>query len=191
MAMKIKPILLLFVVVILSGQLMTGQSSGNAVIDQLLSAYSPRNFTSEPVTDQQLDLILKCGIKAPSARNNQPWRFTVVRDEPSMKEIINNVVPGNVLILVSGLESKEGGTPDFDCGLAAENMFIAASSLGLGARIYGGPSGTANTKREALQVPSGYKVVVILRVGNIDRSVDAASGASPRKPSEEIVNYKK
>ncbi len=189
--MKPKSTLILFVGLLFSVQFMNAQSSGNAVIDQLLAAWSPRNFTSEPVTDQQLDLILQCGIKAPSARNNQPWRFTVIRDEATMKEIIGNVVPGNALILVSGLESKEGGTPDFDCGLAAQNMFIAATSLGLGARIYGGPAGAANAKREALQVPAGYKIVVILRVGNIDKSVDAVSAASTRKKAEEIVNYRK
>jgi len=189
--MKLKSILLILSLFVAAGQLSIGQSTGNGVVEQLLSAWSPRNFTAEPVNDQQLDLILQCGIKAPSARNNQPWRFTVVRDEATMKEIIPNVVAGNVLILVSGVESKEGTTPDFDCGLAAENMFIAATSLGLGARIYGGPSGTANAKRETLQVPAGYKVVVILRVGNTEKGVDASSGASPRKTPEEIVNYKK
>ena len=189
--MKTRTALLLFVLIIAAGQFANGQPSGNAVTDQLLSAWSPRNFTTEAVTDQQIDLILKCGIKAPSGRNNQPWRFTVVRDEATMKEVIGNVVPGNVLILVSGLESESGKTPDFDCGLATENMFLAATSLGLGARIYGGPAGAANEKREALQVPAGYKIVVILRVGNIDKSVDAVSGASSRKAQEEIVNYKK
>lgn len=187
--MKPKSIFLLLLTVMISSQVINAQSSGNAVVDQLLAAWSPRNFTSEPVTDQQLDLILQCGIKAPSARNNQPWRFTVVRDESAMKEVIGNVVPGNVLILVSGVESKEGGTPDFDCGLATQNMFIAATSLGLGARIYGGPAGAANAKRESLQVPAGYKIVVILRVGNIDKSVDAVSAASARKKAGEIVNY--
>jgi nitroreductase len=191
MYMKTKSIFLLVVLVMFSFQIAGGQSAGNAVTDLLLSAYSPRNFTAEPVTDQQIDLILKCGIKAPSARNLQPWRFTVVRDEPSMKDIIGNVVAGNVLILVSGPETQERGTPDFDCGLATQNMFIAATSLGLGARIYGGPTAAANEKREALQVPAGYKVIIILRVGNIDKSVDAVSGASARKPQEEIVNYKK
>jgi hypothetical protein len=39
--------------------------------------------------------------------------------------------------------------------------------------------------------PAGYKIVVILRIGNIDKSVDAVSAASARKKAEEIVNYKK
>jgi nitroreductase len=191
MNMKTKTSLLLIVLVLFNFQLTRGQSAGNAVTDLLLSAYSPRNFTAEPVTDQQIDLILKCGIKAPSGRNQQPWRFTVVRDEPSMKDIIGNAVAGNILILVSGPETQERGTPDLDCGLATQNMFIAATSLGLGARIYGGPTAAANAKRETLQVPAGFKVIMILRVGNIDKSVDAVSGASARKPQEEIVNYKK
>jgi len=189
--MKTKTILLLFVLLTASAQFIFAQSPGNPVTDQLLSAWSPRNFTNEPVTDQQIDLILKCGIKAPSGRNNQPWRFTVVRDETAMKEVIGNVDAGNVLIIVSGLESEGGKTPDFDCGLATQNMFIAASSLGLGARIYGGPIASAVSKRDMLQIPAGYKPVIILRVGNIGKNVDAVSGASARKPQEEIVNYTK
>jgi nitroreductase len=101
------------------------------------------------------------------------------------------VVTGNVLIIVSGIESAEGTTPDFDCGLATENMFIAAHGLGLGARIYGGPVGNVNSKKEFFQIPSGYKAVVILRIGNVDKSVDAVSGATTRNKPEEFINYKK
>ena len=108
-----------------------------------------------------------------------------------MKEAINNVVPGNVLIIVSGVESESGSTSDFDCGLATESMFIAAHSLGLGARIYGGPSGIINSKKELFQIPAGYKAVVALRIGNIDKTVDAVSAATPRKNFEEVINYKK
>ncbi len=189
--MKAKSVLLLFALLITSGQLSNAQSSGNPVIDQLLSAWSPRNFTAEPVTDQQTDLILKCGIKAPSARNNQPWHFTVVKNEAIMKEIIPDVAAGNVLIVISGKVTETGGTPDFDCGLATENMFIAATSLGLGARIYGSPVTAARNISEKLQVPAGYKPVIILRVGNIEKSTDAVSGATPRKTMEEVVNFQK
>ncbi len=187
--MKIK--LALFVVVLFTFSKMTGQTSGNGVTEVILSGYSERSYTTVPVTDQQLDLILNCGIKAPSARNNQPWKFTVIKDETSMKEIINDVAPGNLLIVISGAESQSGTTPDFDCGLAAESMFVAAHSLGLGARIYGGPTGIINSKKEQYQIPSGYKAVVALRIGNVDKSVDAVSAATPRKKSEEVINYKK
>jgi nitroreductase len=106
-----------------------------------------------------------------------------------MKAVINNVVSGNVLIVVSGAESETGSTPDFDCGLATQSMFLAAHGLGLGARIYTGPIGNVNSKREVFQIPAGYKAVAILRVGNADKSVDAVTSATPRKNPEEIINF--
>jgi nitroreductase len=186
--MKIKLLFTVITLFVFSG--LYSQNPGNCVTDVILSGYSERAYSSEPVTDQQLDWILKCGIKAPSGRNNQPWKFTVIKDEASMKEIIKDIVPGNVLVVVSGIASESGTTPDFDCGLATESMFIAAHSLGLGARIYGSPTGNINAKKEMFQIPSGYKAVVVLRIGNTDKSVDAVTTATPRKKTEDIVNYK-
>jgi nitroreductase len=187
--MKIKFVLL--VAALFTITKLYSQISDNCVTNVILSGYSERDYSSEPVTEQQLDLILKCGLKSPSARNLQPWKFTVINDEPTMKEIVNNIVAGNVLIVISGVESEGGKTPDFDCGLATESMFVAAHSLGLGARIYGSPTGNINSKKELFQIPSGYKAVVVLRIGNVEKGVDAVSAATPRKKAEEIINYKK
>jgi nitroreductase len=183
--------LLLATVFLLCAAYMFGQGNGNAVTDAILKGYSVRAYTSEPVSDQQLDIILKCGIKSPSSRNQQPWKFTVIRDETSMKEIIPETLPGNVLIVISGTVSQSGTTPDFDCGLATESMFVAAEGLGLGARIYGSPVATVIKNREAYQIPAGFKPVIVLRIGNPDKTVDAVSAASTRKSAEEIVNFKK
>jgi nitroreductase len=187
--MKITFSLLAFI--LLAALKLNGQTTDNCVAQVILAGYSQRAYIPDPVTDQQLDLILKCGIKAPSARNIQPWKFTVIKDEATMKEAINDVVPGNVLIIVSGIESQGGTTPDFDCGLATESMFVAAHSLGLGARIYGSPVGNINSKKELFQIPAGYKAVIVLRIGNVDKSTDAASGATTRKNPEDVINYKK
>ena len=181
----------LLFVALFSTSILSGQISDNCVIGAITSGYSERTYTTEPVTGDQLDLILQCGIKAASGRNLQPWKFTVIKDEAIMKEAINNITTGNVLIIVSGLESQGGTTPDFDCGLATESMFIAAHGLGLGARIYGGPVGNINSKKELFQIPAGYKAVMILRIGNIDKNVDAVSAATARKKPEEIVNWVK
>jgi nitroreductase len=143
------------------------------------------------VANEQLDLILKSGIKAPSGRNKQPWKFTVISIDSIMKEVVKDVVPGNVLVVISGMESENGTTPDFDCGLATQNMFIAAHGLGLGARIYGSPTRKINENIERFQIPSGYKAVMVLRIGNVDNSVDAITAATPRKSPEEVINYYK
>jgi len=187
--MKTRSASLILVILVLTCGAALSQPAGNPVTDLLLSAWSPRNYTAVPVTDQQIDMILQCGIKAPSSRNGQPWHFTVLKNETIMKEIISNITPGNVIIIISGKESQTGTTPDFDCGLTTQNMFIAATAMGLGGRIYGGPIAAAKSRREALQIPEGFTPVIMLRVGNIEKGPDAASGASARKAKEEIVNY--
>lgn len=187
--MKTRTFSLIAVLLILGCGITLAQTAGNSVTDLLLSAWSPRNYTEVPVTDQQIDMIVQCGIKAPSSRNGQPWHFTVLKNETVMKEIISNITPGNVIIIISGKVSQAGTTPDFDCGLTTQNMFVAATSMGLGARIYGGPIAAAREKREALQIPEGFTPVIMLRVGNIEKTTDAVSGASQRKAKEEIVSW--
>jgi nitroreductase len=187
--MKIRSASIAILLTVLTCGTALSQTAGNPVTDLLLSAWSPRNYTEVPVTDQQIDMIVQCGIKAPSSRNGQPWHFTVLKNEAVMQEIIPNITPGNVIIVISGKVSQSGATPDFDCGLTTQNMFVAAASMGLGARIYGGPIAAAREKRDALQIPEGFTPVIMLRVGNIGKSTDAVSGASPRKSKEEIVYW--
>jgi nitroreductase len=179
-------LLMLFTVALLDGQ-----TSGKSAIEVIMSGYSAKMFTSEPVTDQQLDLIMKCGIKAPSARNSQNWRFTVIKDNDLVGEILRNPAPGNVAIIISGNEVQQPGMNlEFDIALATQNMYIAAQSLGLGAHIYGSPVANINSKKEIFGIPEGCRAVTVLRIGNIDKTVDAVSAASARKKLEEVVNYK-
>ncbi|MCU0473935.1 MAG: nitroreductase family protein [Bacteroidales bacterium] len=179
------------IILLVSTLTLTSQSGGNQVIDVIMSGYSAKMFTAKPVSDSEIDLIIKCGMKAPSARNKQLWKFTVIKDSSIIKEAIPNTITGNILICISGPEGNQQGNIDFDCALATENMYIAAQSLGLGAHIYTGPVNNINlTKKQLLEIPEGYRVVSVLKVGNIDRSVDATSSASTRKKPEEVVNYR-
>lgn len=48
---------------------------------------SIREFTDEPVSDQDLDMILEAARQAPSGENAQPWRFIIVKDEAMRKKM--------------------------------------------------------------------------------------------------------
>jgi nitroreductase len=48
---------------------------------------SIRNFTEEPVSEQDLAMILEAGRQAPSGENAQPWRFIIVKDEGMRKKM--------------------------------------------------------------------------------------------------------
>ena len=74
---------------------------------------------------------------------------------------------------------------DFDCGLAAQNMVIAAVSLGYGAKIVSSPTGTLNGANhdaicEKLGVDPSLQAVAVLLIGRPDENLDAVSGASTR-----------
>ena len=86
-------------------------------------------------------------------------------------------------------------SPDahFDCGLAAQNMYLAAVSPGYGVKIVSSPTRTLNGDQhdalcETLGVDTGMKAVAVLLIGKTDISVDAATGASVRDSLENKTN---
>ena len=82
--MKTRRLSLVFGLLVLATGSAMSQTAGNSVTDLLLSAWSPRNYTEVAVTDQQIDMILQCGIKAPSSRN-VPISTAVCTTMPSVE----------------------------------------------------------------------------------------------------------
>jgi nitroreductase len=48
---------------------------------------SIREWTDEPVSEEDLQMILEAGRQAPSGENAQPWRFIIVRDPETRKKL--------------------------------------------------------------------------------------------------------
>jgi len=107
------------------------------LIDGILSRRSIRQFTGESIKEEDLNLLVKAGMAAPSAMNIQPWSFIVVTD----KGILNNLCKAlpyakmldkaGAAIIVCG-DSKEANWV-VDCAAATENILLAAHALGYGA----------------------------------------------------------
>jgi nitroreductase len=62
-------------------------SLAEAALKVIQDRRSIRSYTAEPISDHDLDLILEAARLAPSGENAQPWRFVVVKDEPTRKKI--------------------------------------------------------------------------------------------------------
>jgi nitroreductase len=155
-----------------------------------LNHYAARNFTAGALSGSELDMVIQAGIRAPSARNRQPWHFTVVRDRTLANRIISNVPDGNVLIIVTAAgNGKTNGSEILDCGLAVESMYLAAQAIGLGSRIYTGPMDTVNKMKQELDFPSGHSAVALVRIGKV-QAADAVSAASDRSSASRMVTYK-
>ena len=109
-------------------------------MDVILKRRSVRKYTSQPVSEADIEAIIRAGMAAPSAGNQQPWHFIVVRDREMLREI-GNINPYAKLlenapaaIMVCGdmrLEKHEGFWVQ-DCSAATENMLIEIVERGLG-----------------------------------------------------------
>ena len=55
--------------------------------ESIFSRYSCRKFSEKPVTEEQLTAIARAGMCAPTARNERPWEFLIVRSKEGRKKI--------------------------------------------------------------------------------------------------------
>ncbi len=109
-------------------------------MDIFFKRRSIRAYTSESVSDENIDFILKAGMSAPSAGNEQPWHFVVIRDRtildaiPAIHPHSEMLHQAPVAILTCGDLSleKHVGYWVQDCSAATENMLLAVTSRGLG-----------------------------------------------------------
>lgn len=102
---------------------------------------SIRSFTSAPVTDEQVNTLLRAGMQAPSAGNEQPWEFIVIRDKETLTQAgkINKyagfakAAPVSILVCGNMKHDKFGGYWIEDVSAASQNILLAAHATGLGA----------------------------------------------------------
>jgi nitroreductase len=159
----------------------------------ILSHYAANSqFVAGAIPKADLDRIVQAGIRAPSANNRQPWRFTVVQNQVLAKKIVSRTVDGNALIVVSTEgDGRTNSREIIDCALAAQSIYLAAQALGYGSRIYTGPIDGVNRElKPDLGLPGSHNAVILVRVGKVAPGVDAASSASRRNTTDSMVTYR-
>lgn len=111
------------------------------IIEGILTRRSIREYTDKEVTNDQIEILLKSAMYAPSARNQQPWHFIVITDRKILNKITEihpyakMLSEAQLAILVCGDENLElsKGYWVVDCSAATQNILLAAHDLGLGA----------------------------------------------------------
>ena len=82
--------------------------------------------------------------------------------------------------------NSKSPSPEYDCGLATQNMVIAASALGYGVKIVSSPTMSLNGEKHdeicaKLGVDTSLKAVAVLLIGKPAEGTDAVTGASVRE----------
>ena len=146
-----------------------------------LERWSPRAFTSQPITQEELLTMLEAARWAASSYNSQPWRFLyALRDTPAWERFLNLLVPFNQSwakessalvflvsnsIMLSPRSGKEAPSPthSFDTGTASGYFALQASLMGW--YVHGMVGFDADRAFEELSVPKGYKIEAVYAVG--------------------------
>lgn len=170
-----------------------GETKSAELIEFLRGQRQSRQFTDEPVSDDDLDAILQVARWTGSSKNTQPWQFVVVTDAAIKGEISKATqwtgwaVDAPVVIVTV----TDGDTPhahDYDEGRVSERILLAAQALGLGSGVitFGTDEARARVKA-ALQVPDGHQVYSAVPLGHaIPR--DSPHPLAGRKPLSELVH---
>ena len=172
----------------------------NDTLRLISSRRSHRAYKPTPLTQGQMDALLKAAVESPSAVNRQPWHFTVVTNQALLDEL-NAAVWERMMRKAEEQRSPRfkddrfhvfyhapavifiAGMPDnhytpIDCGIAVQNIALAAESLGLGSVILGMPREAflhekADDFRRRLQFPEGWDFVIAIAVGAAQDTKDA------------------
>jgi nitroreductase len=151
----------------------------NPTLAAIADRRSNRGYKPDQISKEQLDAILKAAEQSPSARNAQPWHFTVVQNQNIIKEIndeANSILERTddifygaptAIFISCDKESKWGR---LDSGIAVQTIALAAHSLGLGSVILGLPDPAFTGPRadyfnKLLKFPETHDFAVAIAIG--------------------------
>ena len=158
------------------------------VLQAIENRRSHRKYSDEQLPEETLKAILTAALQSPSARNRQPWHFTVVQDRKIIQEVHDAAADETgragsprfadpdfqmfyyapTVIFIFG--ERENSWAPVDCGIAVENIALAAEGLGIGSVILGLPRPAFTGKKaeelkKKLQCPDGYDFVIAVSLG--------------------------
>jgi nitroreductase len=109
------------------------------ILDIIRTRRSVRQFQPVPVEAEKVEALLRAGMQAPSAHNEQPWAFVVVTDRKLLDEYGNAfptskpLLEAPLCIVVCALKERiKGPMYPQDLSAATQNILLEAVSLGLG-----------------------------------------------------------
>ena len=158
------------------------------VLQAIKERRSIRQYSQEPVSEDQLTRILEAGRWAPSRGNSQPWKLIVLKDEEIRKELAEVIPTGKFLAQASQgiavvVDPKVSKHPEQEGAAAIQNMLLAAHALGLGTCwISAWGTDWVKTAAQVLGIPDEEWLISVVSIG-----YPAESPEKGRKGLDEIT----
>lgn len=156
----------------------------NVVVETILNRKSQRKFTDELVPQDIIEMLVEVGKSAPSGKNLQTRRFTVISNQEEIQNLkatigkvaktkhtsFNGFENPPLLILISNDRRNKDGIQDV--GVSAENIMIACESYGLGS-VWLNPlmdisdEPEIREKLDEYTIPSNHIVWAVMSIGYV------------------------
>jgi len=108
-------------------------------MNSIFHRISVRQFTDQTVEPEKIKMILKAAMQAPSAGNQQPWEFYVIRNKKVIEDLSQSSpyakCAANAPVAIVTAYRKDCRIPayaEIDMSIAMENMWLETDALGLG-----------------------------------------------------------
>jgi nitroreductase len=170
------------------------------VIKPLLRTRQFREFTDEPITDEQIQALTNVARWSGSAGNSQPWRFIVVRDVELLRRLSQLGHPQTrglatamaAIVITLPDEANRAMVDAYDEGRVAERLLIAGTMLGIGAGIQWVTLENRQPIGQALDVPNGRIVRTIIALGHPSEKARAlkTEPGKARVALDQLVSYR-
>ena len=166
------------------------------VLDLMRARHSVRAFDSRPVPRETLEKVLEAARLAPTACNNQPWRFIVAESAGFRKALAATYAApwlGQAPVIIAACavpaEAWTRGDgknhADIDVAIAVDHLTLAAAEAGLGTCWI--CAFDAARARTALGLDAGMEVVALIPVGYPAAGETPAPLHGRRKPLADLV----
>lgn len=134
------------------------------------SRRSVRKYKDTPLPEKAIQDALECARQAPTARNEQPWLFGVVKNTETLQQIADLTDHGTFIAgaqVCFAIFSKRDATYYLEDGSAAtEQLMLGLWAYGIGSCwVAGDKKEYAETIRELLNVPDTYTLVSLVPAG--------------------------
>jgi nitroreductase len=184
---------------------------GKYTFEAILARRSVRSYRPGQLDRNTIQTLLEAAVRAPTAMHEEPWAFVVVQDHALLQRLSDQAKPifleevrhrnshgvshsfdhftrpdfnifhgADTLIIICAKPSSQFVTAD--CWLAAENLMLAASAIGLGTCIIGSAVAVLNIHKvkAELGIPDEYTAIAPVVVGVPSGETQATSRKEPK-----------
>lgn len=180
------------------------------VFETILARRSVRYYNARHVESSTINILLEAAVKAPSSRNQDALGFIIIQDQALINQISEQTKSMFKMNATHdsgqhiGYNMADMDDPNFnvfhhsgtlvlicahtlasyyvaDCWLAAENLMLAATAMGLGTCVITSalPTLQLPEARKALKVPDNFSIIVPIVVGYSDQILKHATVKKP------------